>query len=73
MPLILQIRSFLPYGWYKAAFFCSLFCISIPAAADILRFPGQAPTIQETIDRARDGDTMIIKSCKQGYIQADEH
>jgi len=43
-----------------AIFTAFLWCITLPAAAEILYFPGRAASIQQTIDLAGYGDTVVV-------------
>lgn len=38
-----------------------IFIYNLPASADIILIPGDYPTIQEGIDAANDGDTVLVK------------
>ena len=50
-----------PAGRYQIALVFLLCWIPFKAFPQIVHFPGQAVTIQETVDRAADGDTIVLQ------------
>ena len=60
MPVFHSYKPYTTSPSYRASMVFILLFITVPLAADILRFPGYAPSIQETVDLAQDGDTVVV-------------
>ena len=60
MACIPEKKNSLPNGRCLIVLVCLLCCIPFQAFSRILHFPGHAATIQETVELAADGDTIVV-------------